>query len=187
MRAAHAPFEGVYATAPAITNHSQFAADGPRAATDDAALGPWGTVDTAGNLREWVWNFAGDSALALGGSWLDYAATYQYAYTTDPMNRSLEHGMRLMQLLDNAPIPVELLEPITLAFDETLVAREPVSDDAFEAMRFQLTAGSRTPLDISVSEVDSTDVWVAEEVVQRFGDDDQFVLYVVRPRGRHDA
>jgi dienelactone hydrolase len=183
LRAALGPYEGLYPTGPAVANSSRFSADGPVAAKDGVGLGPWGTLNAAGNVREWVWNFAGDKALVLGGAWPDYPATYSYAYTARPMDRSPEYGLRLMQLLGDAPLPRELLEPIQLTLDSDYVRRSPVSDDAFAAMRFQYTATHRTPKSVTVNEVTHSDTWVADEVVLDFAGGDAFTLYVVRPRG----
>jgi pimeloyl-ACP methyl ester carboxylesterase len=145
-------------------------------------IGPWGTLNTAGNVREWVWNRAGDKAVALGGGWTDYASTYQAFYTTRPMDRSPELGIRLMRALE--PIPDELLTPIAVPIDEEYMRRKPVSNDAFEAMRFQFTTGSRTPSNVSVEVVEKTDAWVAEEVVLTFAPNETFTLYVVKPLDR---
>ncbi len=181
-RASFAPFDAGFPTAPKIADASRFHADGPIAADAGAGIGPWGTLNTAGNVREWIWNRAGDKAVALGGAWTDYASTYQSFYTTRPMDRSPELGMRVMRALE--PIPDELLTAITVPIDEAYMHRSPVSDDAFEAMRFQFTAGNPTPSNVSVETIEKTDAWVAEEVVLTFAANETFTLYVVKPLDR---
>jgi eukaryotic-like serine/threonine-protein kinase len=187
LRAAFAPVEGYFPTAPAVANSSQFSASGPAAANADRGLGPWGTLNAAGNVREWVWNFAGDEALALGGAWPDYPATYSLAYTTPPMHRSPEYGVRLMHLLADAPLDAELLAPIKLSLDSPLARREPVSDDAFAAMRFQYTATHRTPTSVEIEQIAQTDAWVVDEVQLRFANAETFTLYIVRSRDHRGA
>ncbi|HTK99469.1 MAG TPA: SUMF1/EgtB/PvdO family nonheme iron enzyme [Pseudomonadales bacterium] len=182
LRAAFAPLEGGFPTAPAVANSSRFSASGPAAANADKGLGPWGTLNAAGNVREWVWNFVGDEALALGGAWPDYPATYSITYTTPPMHRSPEYGMRLMHVLADAPLDAELLAPIQLSFDSPVASREPVSDDAFAAMRFQFTATHRTPTSVEIEQIAQTDAWVADEVQLRFANAEPFTLYIVRSR-----
>ena len=181
IRAAFAPWDAGFPVAPKIAEVSRFHAEGPIAAAEGVGVGPWGTLNTAGNVREWVWNRAGEKAIALGGGWTDYSSSYQLLYTTRPMDRSPDLGIRLMQALE--PFPDELLAAITLPIDEAYMRRAPVSDDAFEAMRFQFTAGTQTPTDVKVETIQTTDAWVAEEVTLTFAPNDTFMLYVVRPLG----
>ena len=185
IRAAFAPFDSAFPVAPKIANASRFHADGPIAVDAGTGVGPWGTLNTAGNVREWVWNRAGDKAIALGGGWTDYSSSYQLLYTTRPMDRSPDLGIRPMQALE--PLPEELLAAITLPIDEAYTRRAPVSDDAFEAMRFQFTAGNQTPGDVKVETIQTTDAWIAEEVSLTFAPNDVFTLYVVRPLGHRGA
>ena len=187
LRAAFGPYEGLYPTAPDVANASRFSAAGPAAANAEAGIGPWGTLNAAGNVREWVWNFAGNQALALGGAWSDYADTFSEAYATEPMNRSPEYGLRLMQVMADTPVASELLEPIQLLTGSDASKREPVSDDAFAAMRFQFTATHRAPKTVVVEQVEQTDTYVADEVVLGFADASTFSLYIVRPRGHGGA
>ncbi len=182
LRAAHAPYEGLFNTAPAIAGLSQYASDGPRPVAASQALGPWGTVDTAGNMREWVWNFAGDRALVLGGSWTDYASTYQAMHTADPMDRSPQHGLRLMQLLGDTPMPEELLAPVTERVYPKELPQPPISDAEFAALRFTFTAATREPQAVESEEIASTDLWIAEKVSLQFSADETFALVIVRPR-----
>jgi dienelactone hydrolase len=186
LRGAFGPYEGVFPTAPTIAQSSRYLSNEPVAAHGEVGLGPWGTLNAAGNVREWVWNFAGDKALVLGGGWSDYPATYNYAYTASPMDRGLDYGLRLMQLQGDASIPPELLAPITLSLDSDYAAREPVSDDAFSAMRFQFTASHRVPKHVTVERVDQSDTWVADEVALEFSANDTFTLYVIRPSDTHN-
>ncbi len=184
-RAAFAPLDAAFPTAPKIADASRFRAAGPIAADAGTGIGPWGTLNTAGNVREWVWNRAGDNAVALGGAWGDYSGSYQLLYTTRPMDRSPDIGLRLMKALE--PVPDELLAPIVLPIDEKYMRREPVSNDAFEAMRFQFSAGNQTPSSVDIETVQQTDAWIAEEVGLTFAPNDKLTLYVVRPVGRRGA
>ena len=145
MRAAFTPYDPMFPTAAAITKQSRFFADGPESARSEHGLGPWGTYHMAGNAREWVWNFAGGDAVALGSGWPEYASNFARVYTADPMARLPDHGLRLMSTLDDAPIEPALLEPIKLVRDTEFANRAPVSDDAFAAMRFQFTTPRAAP------------------------------------------
>ncbi|MGH7536394.1 MAG: bifunctional serine/threonine-protein kinase/formylglycine-generating enzyme family protein, partial [Gemmatimonadales bacterium] len=50
---------------------SNFAGEGAKAVTGGRGLGPWGTVDMAGNVREWCLNATRDERYILGGGWND--------------------------------------------------------------------------------------------------------------------
>jgi formylglycine-generating enzyme required for sulfatase activity/DNA-binding winged helix-turn-helix (wHTH) protein/dienelactone hydrolase len=182
MRAAFTPYDPMFPTAAAITKQSRFFTDGPESARTEHGLGPWGTYHMAGNAREWVWNFAGDDAVALGSGWTEYASNFARVYTTDPMARLPDHGLRLMRTLDDAPLDPALLEPIKLVRDTPFANRAPVSDDAFAAMRFQFTTPRVAPTDVKVKQVDESPLWIAEEVTLTFAAQEATTLYVVRPK-----
>jgi dienelactone hydrolase len=136
----------------------------------------------SGNVREWVWNFAGKNALALGGAWSDYASENHGTYTTSPMSRLPTHGVRLMQRLSGSDMPREWLEPIHLFYERSTPQREPVSDEAFEVMRSQFSTARVEALDVTVTTVRQTPLWIAERVVLRLAADEMATLYVVRPK-----
>jgi len=179
-RAAFGPWEGQFETAPTIAAASRLLADGPVEARRQLGLGPWGTWNTAGNVREWVWNFVGDQAVALGGSWGEYTEMYKDLATVSPMERSAHIGLRLMETF--GPVPDALLAPITPSLDEAFAKREPISDDAFAAMRFQFTVGAHTPTDVQVTRFAESDTWTAEEVLLTYAQGDVLSVYIVLPR-----
>jgi len=180
--AAFGPFEPAFPTAPNVAATSRLVSDGPIEARSDTGIGPWGTANMAGNVREWVWNFAGDRAIALGGSWASQRQEYLDLWTTHPMERSAQIGLRLMKSFE--PVPDELLGSVPLAFDERVAKREPMSDEAFAAMRFQFTVGTRTPNDVQTTRITEADAWTIDEVALTFADGDALTLYVVLPRNR---
>jgi formylglycine-generating enzyme required for sulfatase activity/DNA-binding winged helix-turn-helix (wHTH) protein/dienelactone hydrolase len=182
MRAAFTPYDPMFPTAAAITTQSRFFADAPESALSEHGLGPWGTYHMAGNAREWVWNFAGEDAVALGSGWPEYASNFARIYTVDPMARLPDHGLRLMRTLDDSPVDPALLQPIKLVRDSEFANRAPVSDDAFEAMRFQFTMPHTAPTAVSVNKVEESAQWLAEEVVLSFEGQQPTTLYVVRPK-----
>ena len=182
MRAAFTPYDPMFPTAAAITKQSRFFADAPESARTEHGLGPWGTYHMAGNAREWVWNFADGDAVALGSGWPEYASNFARVYTADPMARLPDHGMRLMQPLSDAPLDPALLEPIKLVRDTPFANRAPVSDDAFEAMRFQFTTPRVAPASVAVKRVDESPLWTADEVTLTFAAQEPTTLYVVRPK-----
>jgi formylglycine-generating enzyme required for sulfatase activity/DNA-binding winged helix-turn-helix (wHTH) protein/dienelactone hydrolase len=182
MRAAFTPYDPMFPTAAAITKQSRFFADGPESARSEHGLGPWGTYHMAGNAREWVANFAGGDAVALGSGWPEYASNFARVYTADPMARLPDHGLRLMSTLDAAPIAPALLEPIKLVRDTEFANRAPVSDDAFAAMRFQFTTPRAAPTEVKVNRVDESPLWTADEVTLTFAAQEPTTIFIVRPK-----
>ena len=184
-RAAYGPVEGIYPIAPFVARGSNFGQVGAEPATTKRGVGPWGTFHTAGNNREWVWNTTDELGISLGGAWTNYTDIYQVTYTIDPMDRAPENGMRLMHTLGE-PVDSTMLEPIELNWGAMTSRREPVSDEAFEAMRFQFTHVRREPASVSVEIVEENDQWIAEEVILTYAGDETFTLYVVKPANPPD-
>ncbi len=174
--------EGRFGTAPTIALGSRFSATSPLPAADEVGTGPWGTVHTAGNVREWVHNAAGTDRLALGGAWSDYASLYSYPLKVSPMQRAPENGLRLMQPLPGMLIDEALFQPVKLQSGDDLSGREPEPDAVFEMMRLQFTASRGPPLNESVERVRESPEWVADKVVLDFAQNQQHTLYIVRPR-----
>jgi formylglycine-generating enzyme required for sulfatase activity/DNA-binding winged helix-turn-helix (wHTH) protein/dienelactone hydrolase len=182
MRAAFTPYDPMFPTAGAISKRSRFFADAPESARSEHGLGPWGTYHMAGNAREWVWNFAGGDAVALGSGWPEYASNFARIYTADPMARLPDHGLRLMQTLDGAAIEPALLEPVKLVRDTAFANRAPVSDDAFAAMRFQFTTPRVAPTNVEVTRVEESPLWTADEIRLTFASQEPTTLYIVKPK-----
>ena len=82
----------------AVTRTANFGGPGPLPATASRGLGAYGTVDMAGNVREWVWNDTGDGArYILGGAWNDPDYQFLYSDTRSPFDRSATNGFRCMK------------------------------------------------------------------------------------------
>jgi len=184
MRAAFTPYDPMFPTAAAITKQSRFFADAPESARSEQGLGPWGTYHMAGNAREWVSNFADGDAVALGSGWPEYASNFARVYTADPLARLPDHGLRLMQMLDDAPLDPTLLEPIKLVRDTPFANRAPVSDDAFAAMRFQFTTPRVAPASVAANRIDESPLWTIDEVTLTFAAQEPTTLFIVRPKAQ---
>ena len=180
-RAAFAPVDPRFNVAPAVAASSRFSALGPLPADAEVGLGPWGTFQMAGNVREWLWNSAGATALAPGGAWSDYASENWGAFPLAPMDRSPTNGIRLMQTPADAALVAELSEPIRL-IDGELRSISPVSDEAFAAMLLQFDQAHFEPVDVSISVIEQTPLWSAEEIVLTFAEAERTTLYIVSPR-----
>ena len=78
---------------------SQFDAKGPAKVGERHGVGPFGTLDMAGNVQEWTVNEAGSTGLRyiLGGGWNDPAYRFREPEARDPWARSATFGVRLIK------------------------------------------------------------------------------------------
>jgi serine/threonine protein kinase/dienelactone hydrolase len=95
-------------------------------------VGPFGTYDMAGNVREWVAN-ADDSnhRFILGGSWKSPAYLYYDPEALSPFDRSEGNGFRCVK--NTTPLPEAAVTPIKRVAARDFSKYKPVSDDVFHA------------------------------------------------------
>jgi eukaryotic-like serine/threonine-protein kinase len=108
-------------------------------------LGPYGTYDTAGNVREWVLNSVDkDLRFILGGSWRSPSYTYYIPEPASPFDRSETNGFRCVQ---NA----STLEPTILSAvkrtTRDFAKFKPSNDEVFHAYQL-LYAYPKAPLNV---------------------------------------
>lgn len=125
-------------------------------------LGPYGTYDMAGNVREWVANQAeGELRFILGGSWRSPDYLYTSPEALSPYDRSDTNGFRCVRNLGTTPAAA--------AAPVHRVARDfakytPVSDAVFHAYEL-LYAYAKTPLNAQQEGVvKETEDWREEKV-----------------------
>ena len=184
-RAAQGPYDYRYGVGIAAALTGQFNASGPVPVQTARARGPWGTLNTYGNVREWMVNLTGQNALAMGGAWSDYAQVGLQAYSVPPMQRAPENGLRLMQLLPGTALDPRLLEPLRPpAASAAGPQHKPVGNEAFEAIRFQFSGRPPEPGRVIVQRVEETPLWSADEVTLEYQGRPPEVFYLIRPSGR---
>jgi predicted Ser/Thr protein kinase len=125
-------------------------------------VGPYGTFDTAGNVREWVANTVGDNLrLILGGSWQSPTYLYLSPEALTPFDRSETNGFLCVRNL--GPMPEAAAKPITPVMRD-FSHFKTVSDDVFHAYE-SLYAYAKTPLNATAASVVGETVdWTEEKV-----------------------
>jgi dienelactone hydrolase len=125
-------------------------------------LGPYGTYDMAGNVREWIQNDAGENRkFILGGAWKSQSYFYSDPEALSPFDRSPENGFRCVR--NTAPLPQDATATIK-TMDRDFSAFKPASDDVFRVYR-AMYAYDKTPLNAKVEGVvqDTAD-WREEKI-----------------------
>lgn len=126
------------------------------------SVGPYGTYDMAGNVREWIANpVDGDVRFILGGSWKSPNYLYTSPEALSPFDRSDTNGFRCVR--NPTPLPAAAVEPIHRVTRD-FAKYKPVSDAVFRAYTL-LYAYPKTPLNAHVEGVvKETEDWREEKV-----------------------
>ena len=182
-RAAYTPHGGGIGTndhSAYIVPVSNFSADAAKQVRELKGLSASGTYGQAGNVREWMWNAAGDRRWLIGGAVGDepYMATTYNA--VDPRDRDLGNGFRLMRYLDD-PNPALLAEKSLRGKSEEDYV--PVSDEVFATFKeqYQYSRANLDPIELVVDESNSE--WILRKVSLRTGyDDSRFDVHIIELR-----
>ena len=149
---------------------SNFDTSGPAAVGSYAGLGPNGTYDMAGNVREWCFNRTGDLRHILGGAWSEPDYLYRSTDAADPHDRLLINGFRCIR--SEAPPPdaavIAIEHPIEDHRRDTAI-----DDDAFAMVRGDFEYDHRELDTRAESTDDGPEYWRHEVVSVRaaYGDE----------------
>ncbi len=132
-------------------------------------VGPFGTYDMFGNVREWVANAGVGNGWVMGGSWEDVAYSYFQVLPLPLMDRAAENGLRLMRDID-ADSPGALRAPLAgIGDSRDHTKNRPVSDEVFDTYRKQF-AYEPGPLDASQPvTLQTTADWIKQKVTINTG------------------
>ena len=124
-------------------------------------VGPYGTYDLAGNVREWVINADGDNRFILGGAWNSQTYSYLEPEALSPFDRSAGNGVRCVR--NTQPVPTAATLPVK-PMERDFAKAKPVSDDVFRVYK-AIYSYPRTPLNARVEEVvQQTADWKEEKI-----------------------
>ena len=141
---------------PAVLPSANFEGKGPRAAATSRAIGAFGAIDMAGNVREWVATPTDKGhRIAVGGSWLEVDYQYKYGSQLSAFDRPADVGFRCMTNVDAVVASDVAYAPVTErpARDTSAVARVSDAEYAVYARFFEQ---SRVPLDARVESTDAS-------------------------------
>ena len=142
-----------------ILDLSNFGSKGPAPVGSYSGLGPFGTYDMAGNVKEWCWNATGSKRYILGGAWNDAAYMFLDPDAHPPLERLPAYGFRLVQSVAQTPLPASLNAPIRYTLVRDYRKEKPASDAVF-ALYKSLYEYDRKPLNAKVEETeDSAEGW----------------------------
>ena len=125
-------------------------------------LGPFGTYDMAGNVKEWNLNPSGSMRLLLGGAWQEPLYAYTQEDARDPFERLETHGFRCA-LYDDGDLDPSLLGDFAIELADFRQV-DAVSDRDF-AHFLRLYEYDRTPLDPIVQERDENSRFFIQETI----------------------
>ncbi len=127
-------------------------------------IGGFGTMDMAGNVREWCFNESRTEGgrFILGGGFNDPEYTYYEPAIRPPFDRSDVNGFRLALNADSTPANHAAFRPIELSFRDYKVEK-PVGDEAFKIYRSQF-AYDPALVHPRVERRDSSAQWILEKV-----------------------
>jgi predicted esterase len=165
-------------------NQSNFNGRGPVPVGTFPGVGPYGTYDMSGNVREWCLNAVdGDRRFILGGAWR--TQTYQ-AYDPEalpPFDRSALNGFRCVR--NKGPLPPGAVAPVVRQTRDFAKAR-PVSDGMFRAFRTMYAYDHIALSANSEGIVENTPDWTKEKITIDAGyENERLPLYFFRPKNIH--
>jgi formylglycine-generating enzyme required for sulfatase activity/dienelactone hydrolase/predicted Ser/Thr protein kinase len=141
-----------------ILTLSNYGAKGPARVGEHLGLGPLGTYDMAGNVKEWSATASGDRRFIPGGGWNEPSYMFTDLDAQAPIDRLPTYGFRCVKYIN--PPPVETLAPIDRRTRD-FTRETPVTDEVFEIIR-RMYAYEPRPLNEMVERVEDEGAWRKE-------------------------
>ena len=115
-----------------ILELSNFSGAGPARVGSYKGLGAFGTLDMAGNVREWCWNETGGRRYIRGGAWNEPSYIFTVLDARLPWDRSAQNGFRCVRY--DARKESGLQAPVTTPVRD-FSKEKPASDEVFRIYR----------------------------------------------------
>ena len=167
-----------------IIPRSNFAGHGPAPVGSYRGIGPFGTFDMAGNVREWCQNSGGGNRYILGGGWNDPEYAFNDAYTQPPFDRSPTNGIRLVRY-SAGDSTLAITSRTVVRAQRDFSREQPFGNALFQVYR-RLYDYDRTPLNIVVEAADSSAesfVWQRISFDAAYGNE-RVTAYLFLPKRR---
>ena len=144
-----------------VLGASNFSGRGTVPVGTSGAVNLFGTVDMAGNVKEWCANATRTGRrFVLGGSFADAAWQFRDQDAQSPFERRAGFGLRLIE--PSAPLDAKMAQPIATV-ERDPASLKPVSDDVYRVYVRQFDY-DRTPLDVAAEGTQDTPEWRREKV-----------------------
>lgn len=185
-RAAMSPGEHIAPLLPLLVPRSNFESAGPVVVGSLGGVGPYGTYDMGGNVREWAWNESEDHRRwILGGAWNEPIHMFTTRNSAPPFDRSPINGFRCALYEDGAGVPEALRGRIEVQRVDYRTAKS-VSDEVFRLFKRRFSYDP-IPLNARVEGVDDrTEDWVGEKVTLDAGyGGERVTTYLTLPKVGH--
>ena len=144
-----------------ILTLSNFGGKGPAAVGQHLGLGPLGTSDMAGNVKEWCSTASGAMRFIPGGGWNEASYMFTDLDAQAPLDRTPTYGFRCVKYIKPPS------EATLAAIDQRtrdFTKEKPVNDQVFEVMR-RMYAYDRRPLNETVESVEDEGPWRKETLL----------------------
>ena len=145
----HAAGTGIFSD---ILRFSNFDHKGPARVGSYQGMGPFGTYDMAGNVKEWCWNQKEGNRYLLGGAWNEPSYMFLDLDSSPPFDRSPRNGFRCVKYA--GMLASALTGPIDPTYRD-YSKEKPVSDQVFDAYR-SLYSYDKGALDARVESSDDS-------------------------------
>jgi hypothetical protein len=143
-----------------ILTVSNFGLKGPAPVGSYKGVGPFGTYDMAGNVKEWCSSESGGKRFILGGAWSEPSYMFSDLDAQLPFDRAPIYGFRCVKYIKPPP-PIATAEIERGLHDYTKDI--PATDATFEVYR-NLYQYDRTPLNVVVEASDDLPAWRRDTV-----------------------
>jgi dienelactone hydrolase len=145
----------------AISELSNFKGAGPERVGSYKGIGAYGTLDMAGNVREWCWNEIAGQRYIRGGAWDEPVYMFSSRDARLPWDRSAQNGIRCVRY--DVGEESGLQAPVTRSVRD-FSKEKPVSDEVFRLYQ-SLYAYDPTDLDARVEGIEGENsYWRREKI-----------------------